>query len=141
MERLIAGSRGKRNSSCFRTEEKGARAGESVLEHGQNGPEVYRTGIDARGSRTEAPVFGTTSASRSPPRKICSWPAAVWEPPSTHVVHPTGRCSTVKTASVTRSSPGTEETRGATDNGSCCLASGGSPTRPMTPATATSLPR
>ncbi|KAH6941116.1 hypothetical protein HPB50_013817 [Hyalomma asiaticum] len=36
-------------------------------------PEVYRTRIDARGSLTEAPAFGTTSASRSPPPKICSW--------------------------------------------------------------------
>ncbi|KAH6944966.1 hypothetical protein HPB50_006394 [Hyalomma asiaticum] len=44
-----------------------------------NGPEVYRTRIDVRGSRTEAPVFWTTSASRSPHRELCSWPASVGE--------------------------------------------------------------
>ncbi|KAH6926689.1 hypothetical protein HPB50_021204 [Hyalomma asiaticum] len=52
-----------------------------------------------------------------------------------------GLRSTVRRASAARSSPGAEETQGATDNGGYCLPSGGSPTRPMTSAAAASLPR
>ncbi|KAH6938561.1 hypothetical protein HPB50_010574 [Hyalomma asiaticum] len=98
-------------------------------------------GLPNRHQRAGAPVFGTTSASPSPPCKICSWPAAAGEPASTRVVHSTWRRSIVRTASVARSSPGAKETRGATYNGGYCLPSGGSPTRPMIPAAAASLLR
>ncbi|KAH6946623.1 hypothetical protein HPB50_014220 [Hyalomma asiaticum] len=77
-------------TACASEKKKRARAGELVLEDGQNGPEVYRTGIEMQGLGTEAPAFWTTSTSCLPPRKICSWPAAVGEPASTCVVHSTG---------------------------------------------------
>ncbi|KAH7984726.1 hypothetical protein HPB52_023684 [Rhipicephalus sanguineus] len=50
------------------------------MEHGRNRPEVDRTCIDERGSCTEAPVFGTASASRSSSRQTCSWPPVSGNP-------------------------------------------------------------
>ncbi|KAH7972525.1 hypothetical protein HPB52_013048 [Rhipicephalus sanguineus] len=101
-------------------------------------PEVDRTRIDERGSRTEAPVFGTASASRSSRRKICSWPPVSGNP---HLRAWFILPGVVKTASVAGSSPGAEETRGATDNDGYRVPSGGSSTRPITLAAVTSLPR
>ncbi|KAH7936315.1 hypothetical protein HPB52_021414 [Rhipicephalus sanguineus] len=102
------------------------------------GPEVDRTRIDERGSRTEAPVFATASASRSSRRKICSWPPVSGNP---HLRAWFILPGVVRTASVTGSSPGAEEARGATDNHGYRVPSGGPSTRPITLAAATSLPR
>ncbi|KAH7962243.1 hypothetical protein HPB52_014985 [Rhipicephalus sanguineus] len=89
-------------------------------------------------SRTEAPVFGTASGSSSSRRKICSWPPVSGNPNlRAWFILP----GVVRTASVAGSSPGAEETLGATDNDGYRVPSGGSSTRPIILAAATPLPR
>ncbi|KAH7936351.1 hypothetical protein HPB52_021557 [Rhipicephalus sanguineus] len=64
--------------------------------------------------------------------------SCVGEPASTRVVHPAGRRQDSERRGI---SPGAEETQGATVNAGYRRPSGGSPTRPMTLAAASSLPR